>query len=136
MSNSYEFTGTIHKILPTNMKNPKYPSREFVIYQHNDQNPQYSDYLKFQVGKDDKCALLDKFRVGEAVKIQANVKGREWTNPTTRDVAYFNTLDAWKIEPVAGASTSGGNSGSAVHDYSSAPSSNIPASGEEPDLPF
>jgi hypothetical protein len=44
----------------------------------------------------DKCDLLDNFQVGGGVKVDINLRGREWINPA--GVAkYFNTLQAWKI---------------------------------------
>ncbi|WP_311324478.1 DUF3127 domain-containing protein [Capnocytophaga sputigena] len=43
------------------------------------------------------CALLDNLQVGQMVKIQFNLQGREWTNPQG-EVKYFNTVLGWKIE--------------------------------------
>jgi translation initiation factor IF-3 len=45
----------------------------------------------------DKCDLLDNFNVGDDVKININLKGREWINP--EGVAkYFNAIQGWRIE--------------------------------------
>ena len=45
----------------------------------------------------DKCTLLDKYKVGEDVKIGINLRGREWVNP--EGVAkYFNTIQGWRID--------------------------------------
>jgi len=45
----------------------------------------------------DKCELLDAFKVDDAVKININIKGREWINP--EGVAkYFNAIQGWRIE--------------------------------------
>lgn len=47
----------------------------------------------------DKCDLLDKQSVGDAVKISINLRGREWINP--EGVAkYFNSVQGWRIESV------------------------------------
>ena len=43
------------------------------------------------------CAVLDRFQVGQMVKIHFNLQGREWTNPQG-EVKYFNTVVGWKIE--------------------------------------
>ena len=43
------------------------------------------------------CALLDRFQVGQMVKIHFNLQGREWTSPQG-EVKYFNTVVGWKIE--------------------------------------
>ena len=45
----------------------------------------------------DKCDLLDSFKVGDEVKININLRGREWINP--EGVAkYFNAIQGWRIE--------------------------------------
>ncbi len=39
------------------------------------------------------------------VEVFFNLRGREWTSPQN-EVKYFNTLDAWKIQPLnAGGAT-------------------------------
>ena len=43
------------------------------------------------------CAVLDRFQVGQIVKIHFNLQGREWTSPQG-EVKYFNTVLGWKIE--------------------------------------
>lgn len=45
----------------------------------------------------DKVDLLDKYNVGDTVKIHINLRGREWINP--EGVAkYFNSIVGWRIE--------------------------------------
>ena len=44
----------------------------------------------------DKCDLLNNFQVGDAVKIDINLRGREWINPQGEAV-YFNTIQGWRI---------------------------------------
>ncbi|TYA53057.1 DUF3127 domain-containing protein [Formosa maritima] len=45
----------------------------------------------------DKCDLLDNFVVSQEVKIDLNLRGREWINP--EGVAkYFNAIQGWRIE--------------------------------------
>ena len=45
------------------------------------------------------CTVLDRFQVGQMVKIHFNLQGREWTSPQG-EVKYFNTVVGWKIEVV------------------------------------
>ena len=45
------------------------------------------------------CAVLDRFQVGQIVKVHFNLQGREWTSPQG-EVKYFNTVVGWKIEVV------------------------------------
>jgi len=47
----------------------------------------------------DKCELLNNFQVGDAVKIDINLRGREWINPQGEAV-YFNTIQGWRIGKV------------------------------------
>ncbi|MBF8149083.1 DUF3127 domain-containing protein [Winogradskyella sp. F6397] len=45
----------------------------------------------------DKCDLLDRFVVGQEVKIDLNLRGREWVNPEGV-TKYFNAIQGWRIE--------------------------------------
>ena len=47
----------------------------------------------------DNVDLLDKFAVGQSVKIGINLRGREWINPQG-EAKYFNSLQGWRIEAV------------------------------------
>lgn len=57
---------------------------------------QYPQFIIFEFTQD-KCALLDAFRIGQLVKISFNVRGREWINPQG-EAKYFNSLQGWRIE--------------------------------------
>ena len=66
--------------------------REFVITT----DEQYPQHIQLEFVQD-KCDLLDKFEVGQDVKVSINLRGREWKNP--EGVAkYFNTIQGWRIE--------------------------------------
>ena len=56
---------------------------------------QYPQHILVQFVQD-KCDLLNNFQVGEAVKIDINLRGREWTNPQG-EMVYFNTIQGWRI---------------------------------------
>ena len=56
---------------------------------------QYPQHILVQFVQD-KCDLLNGFAVGEAVKIDINLRGREWVNPQGETV-YFNTVQGWRI---------------------------------------
>jgi translation initiation factor IF-3 len=52
----------------------------------------------------DKCDLLNKFKVGDNVKVSINLRGREWINP--EGVAkYFNAIQGWRIEKLDASSS-------------------------------
>lgn len=56
---------------------------------------QYPQHILVQFVQD-KCDLLDTFNVGDSVKIDLNLRGKEWTNPKG-EVVYFNTIQGWRI---------------------------------------
>ena len=46
----------------------------------------------------DNTDLLDKFKVGESVSVNINIRGREWVNPEGV-TKYFNSIQGWRITP-------------------------------------
>ena len=56
---------------------------------------QYPQHISIQFVQD-KCDLLNNFNVGENVKVDINLRGREWVNPQGETV-YFNTIQGWRI---------------------------------------
>ena len=57
---------------------------------------QYPQYIMVEFVQD-KCDLLNSYKVGQDVKISINLRGREWTNPQG-EVKYFNSIQGWRIE--------------------------------------
>lgn len=47
----------------------------------------------------DRTNLLDPFNIGDFVKIDINLRGREWTNDKG-EIKYFNSIQGWRIEKV------------------------------------
>ena len=45
----------------------------------------------------DKCDILNSYNVGENVKIDINLRGREWESPQG-EIKYFNSNQGWRIE--------------------------------------
>jgi hypothetical protein len=91
--------GTLIEIFDTQNVSDRFSKREFVL-EYAD-NPQYPQVVKFEVTQD-RCGMLDEFKVGEEVDVQFNVRGRAWTNPQGAK-QYFNTLQAWRIDRAAAA---------------------------------
>ncbi len=56
---------------------------------------QYPQHILIQFVQD-KVDLLNLYNVGDDVKIDINLRGREWTNPQGETV-YFNTIQGWRI---------------------------------------
>ena len=92
--------GKLKEIFDTQQISDKFSKREFVV-EYAD-NPQYPQYIKFELTQD-KCDLIDQYKVGDEVDVQFNVRGRAWTNPQGV-TQYFNTLQAWRLD-VASASS-------------------------------
>ena len=36
--------------------------------------------------------------VQSSVKVNINLRGREWENPQTKEIKYFNSIQGWRIE--------------------------------------
>lgn len=94
-----EATGKLHTIFETKQMSERFSKREFVLEMAD--NPKYPQTVLFQLSGD-RCAQLDGFEVGDQVRIEFSLRGREWRSPQG-DVKYFNSLDVWKLER-AGAS--------------------------------
>jgi hypothetical protein len=90
----FKLNGTLKVANPTQVISDKFSKREFVI----ETTDQYPQQVMFQLTQD-KCYLLDAFKVGNKLEVSFNLRGREWTSPAG-EVKYFNTLEAWKIEVI------------------------------------
>lgn len=88
-----ELTGTIKKIFDTEKVSDRFTKREFVIT--TEANTPYPQHVSL-IATQDKCAQLDNFSEGEEVRVQFNVRGREWSGGN--GVKYFTTLEAWRME--------------------------------------
>ena len=40
---------------------------------------------------------MNNYKVGQAVKVSINLRGREWVNPQG-ETKYFNSIQGWRIE--------------------------------------
>ena len=45
----------------------------------------------------DKCDILNSYKVSDSVKVDINLRGREWESPQG-EVKYFNSIQGWRIE--------------------------------------
>ena len=98
-----ETTGKLHTIFETKQVSERFSKREFVIELAD--NPKYPQTVLFQL-TGDRCSQLDGMRVGDEVRIEFSLRGREWRSPSG-EVKYFNSLDVWKIEPARAARGNG-----------------------------
>ena len=57
---------------------------------------QYPQHILIEFVQD-KCKLLDNYKIGDCVKVSINLRGREWVNPQG-ETKYFNSIQGWRIE--------------------------------------
>lgn len=88
-----EVTGTLKAKFDTQKVSDRFQKREFVLT--TEASTPYPQHVSFQLTQD-KVNLLDQYNVGDEMKVQFNLRGREWNGP--QGIKYFNTLEAWRIE--------------------------------------
>lgn len=126
-----EVTGQLKLKYDTQKVSDKFQKRDFVLA--TDLSTPYPQFVSFQVTQD-KCTMLDSFNQGDEIKVQFNLRGREWNGP--QGIKYFNTLEAWRIEKVAaGQSSAPSQNSSGMQETTSAPVFNSSISDND-DLPF
>lgn len=97
-----EVVGTLKVKFETQKVSDRFTKRDFVLT--TEASTPYPQHISFQITQD-KCALLDQFNEGEELKVQFNLRGREWNGP--QGIKYFNTLEAWRIERLQGSNNGG-----------------------------
>lgn len=90
---SYEISGKLHVLFEAEQKTERFRKRDFVVELTDSRFPQF---ILFQL-TGDRCEALDAFSKGDSVRVEFNLRGREWTSPSG-DVRYFNSLDVWQIQ--------------------------------------
>lgn len=106
---AFDTVGKLHVAYETKQVSERFTKREFVVEVADGKYPQF---VLFQL-TGDRCSLLDNHKVGDAVRVTFNVRGREWRSPQG-ETKYFNSLDVWKLEAAragAGADDRGGRGG-------------------------
>ncbi len=124
MSNSYEATGTLHYLSETQQVKDTFRKREFVL---EIQDGNYPQHIKFQVTQD-RCAILDSYKVGQQLKVMFNLRGRPFQNKDGQTL-YFTNLEAWRVEGAGAPSP-------ATTDYSQISPANPGAKDDYDDVPF
>ena len=117
-----QVTGTVKIINQTqSFGSNGFQKREYVITT----DEQYPQMIMIELTQD-KCSLIDQFKVGDAITTSINLRGREWINPQG-EAKYFNSIQGWRIEAATGEATA------STFETTSAPAS---SSNEPDDLPF
>lgn len=125
-----EVTGQLKLKFDTQKVSEKFQKRDFVL--STDLSTPYPQHISFQVTQD-KCNMLDQFNPGDELRVQFNLRGREWNGP--QGVKYFNTLEAWRIEKVGAGQSAAPSQNNSMQENTSAPVFNSSISDND-DLPF
>lgn len=125
--------GKIKVINAEQVVSASFKKRELVITTED----QYPQHIMMEFTQD-KCDILNGYKVGEDVTVSINLRGREWVNPQGES-KYFNTIQAWRIErSVAGQFSPPAANVSAVNQYEAKNNPKQVANDDEEiqDLPF
>jgi hypothetical protein len=90
-----EVKGKIKFIGSTQQVSEKFSKREIVVTT----DEQFPQHISIEFNQD-KCAILDRYRVGDDVEVGINLRGREWTDPQGL-IKYFNSIQGWNIKKEA-----------------------------------
>jgi hypothetical protein len=95
---SFEITGKLVTKFDTVQRSESFKTREFVIEKSESNNGRtFTSFIKFQCVQD-KTTMVDRFNIGDEVKVQFNIKGTKWEKDGR--VNYITNLDAWRMENV------------------------------------
>jgi hypothetical protein len=119
-----EIEGIVKVIKDEHQVSEKFKKREIVVTTEET----YPQHILIEFSQD-KCNLVDNRNVGDRVKVSVNISGREWADPKTGEVRYFNSIKGWKIELLNQGSTP-------VATPAPAQAAPVPALDDTQDLPF
>ncbi|MCI5056231.1 MAG: DUF3127 domain-containing protein [Flavobacteriales bacterium] len=117
--------GKIKVIFDTQTFDSGFQKRDFVLNTFQDQYPQD---IKFEI-YNEKCEVLENFAVEDEVKVEFNIRGKEYNGK------YFVNLQAWRLEK---AEQGAGDNMPPLSDLPAQGDNLVPDNGgtEEDDLPF
>jgi hypothetical protein len=125
-----EILGKIKVINPEQQISATFKKRELVVTTED----QYPQHILIEFSQD-KCDLLNNFKVGQNVNVGINLRGRSWLNPQGEE-KFFNSIQGWKIFEDAAGSQSPKQPLSAVQAYENKPQQVAQLIDEPDDLPF
>jgi Domain of unknown function (DUF3127) len=137
-----EITGKLIVKYDTQVVSDRFKKREFVIELQDEVNGNtYVNYAKLQLVQN-KTDLIDRYNIGDNVKISFNIKGNKWVKDGREN--YITSLEAWRVENAnavpgsnAGAQQTAGNNYSQGNSAGFTPAHNYNPSPEtKDDLPF
>lgn len=98
-------TGRIHRITPeqtiTGKSGKTFTKRTLILdaarYDTHTGEKKYDNYPSVEFWGDG-MKILDNFKEGDAVTVSYDINGREFEDPETHEIRYFNTIRGFKIE--------------------------------------
>jgi hypothetical protein len=100
---AFDLTGKIVAKFDTIQRSATFKTREFVVETNEDINGRtITNFVKFQTVQD-RTGILDRFNIGDTVKVHFNIKGSRWEK--NGQTNYITNLDAWRIEQVSAAAS-------------------------------
>lgn len=98
-------TGRIHRITPkqtiTGKSGKTFAKRTLVLdaarYDTHTGEKKFDNYPSIEFSGDG-MKILDGFKEGDAVTVSYDINGREFEDPETHEIRYFNTIRGYKVE--------------------------------------
>ncbi|PWJ42399.1 DUF3127 domain-containing protein [Sediminitomix flava] len=112
---SFELRGKLEVLFDEQVISEKFKKREFVVVTAD----MYPQYIKMQATQD-RCSLLDQFKVGDEIQVSFDLKGRPFTNREGQTM-YFTNVEAWRITAPQAAQPQGGQAFPQQGGYNAAP---------------
>ncbi len=106
-----EITGKLIEKYDVQQVSERFKKRECVLELVEEVNGSpYTNYAKMQLVQN-KCDILDRFNVGDMLKVNFNIKGNRYEKEGR--TSYFSNLDAWRLEKadMNASNANGGNTG-------------------------
>jgi hypothetical protein len=90
----FEIAGRLHTKNEAVQISERFRKREFVL--EIEPESQYPQTVQFEL-TGDRCELLDEFVIGQELKVEFSLRGREWTSPKG-EIRFFNSLNVWQVQ--------------------------------------
>lgn len=129
---SMQTEGKIHATMEAQQITERFRKREFVL--ELEAGSRYPQTVLFQL-TGDRCGELDAFSVGDDVRVEFSLRGREWTSPKG-EVRFFNSLEVWGIERMGGGGGGSAPSGPGGSGGASGGLDDPPPPTDDDDIPF
>jgi hypothetical protein len=98
---------------PVEQITDNFRKRQFFI--ETDSDSQWPQIIEFELFQD-KVDKIDEFVIGQHVSVGFNLRGRKYTNKTTKKEGVITTLNAWFIGASKAENTGGAKSVTAPSD--------------------